>query len=145
MPAGSAKNPADAKFHFEFASDLAAVRPVQNAIVEAVEKHRFDEDSIFAIKLALEEALINAVRHGNKLDPSKHVVVDAVVTNKKLVVTIGDEGPGFDRSKVPDPTALENLERPTGRGLLLIETYMDDVKFLNKGRSIQMTRLNRAK
>src|SRR4051812_44096824 len=86
---------------FNFASDLVTGHDVQKQIMDAVESFGFHCDSVFAIKLALEEALINAIRHGNKLDPQKMVRVEARISPKRAEITIEDEGPGFQRCDVP--------------------------------------------
>jgi serine/threonine-protein kinase RsbW len=107
-----------------------------------VQKCGYSEEAVFAIKLSLEEALINAIKHGNKLDPTKKVYIEAKVDSRKMQITIEDEGPGFDRSSVPDPTADENLCKCSGRGILLIEAYMDSVKWTNHGRRVTMLKKN---
>lgn len=98
----------------------------------------------FAIELALEEAIVNAIKHGNRCDHSKHLNLMATVGPKQAEITVEDEGAGFDRCCVPDPRTDENLEKSTGRGLLLIESYMNSVKWSNNGRRITMIRRNDA-
>src|SRR5438093_5052781 len=126
--------------HFVISSDFSEGRAVQKAILDAVHRCGFDPDSAFAIKLALEEAMINAIRHGNKLNPEKKVHVDAMVNDREAQITIEDEGPGFNRATVPDPTSEENLTKCSGRGLLLMETYMTSVEYSNKGRRRHMVK-----
>ena len=130
----------DSTFHFVFSSDYARMRDVQGELVNAVVAHAFDDESVFAIKLALEEGLINAIKHGNKLDPEKTVTVDATVTDDRAEFSILDQGPGFERVEVPDPTDEANLEKSSGRGLLLIEAYMTEVKYYEQGRRLHMLR-----
>ena len=130
----------DSTFHIVFPSDYTRMREVQSQLVDAVASHRFDDESIFAIKLALEEGLINAIKHGNKLDPAKTVTVDATVTDERAEFTISDQGPGFVRVEVPAPTDEANLEKSSGRGLLLIEAYMTEVKYHDNGRRLHMLR-----
>jgi serine/threonine-protein kinase RsbW len=125
-----------------FASDFNVARDVQRRILAAVITHRFDDKDTFAIKLALEEAFVNAIKHGNKLDPAKHVHVDTTVTNEQAEIIIEDEGPGFDRGCVPDPTAEENLDKCSGRGILLMEAYMDHVEYSKGGRRVRMIKKN---
>jgi serine/threonine-protein kinase RsbW len=127
-----------------FASDFNVARDVQRQILDAVARHRFDGQSTFAIKLALEEAFVNAIKHGNRLDPAKHVHVDTTVSNERAEINIEDEGPGFDRTCVPDPTAEENLDKCSGRGILLMEAYMDHVDYSNGGRRVRMIKKNGA-
>ena len=105
---------------FSIPSDFAAGREVQKKILDKVARSGFNDQSAFAIKLALEEALINAIKHGNKLDPGKKVTIEAKVTNNMAEIVIEDQGPGFQRESVPDPTAEENLEKCSGRGILLM-------------------------
>jgi serine/threonine-protein kinase RsbW len=123
-------------------SDYAASRDVQKAILDEVSRCNYGEGCFFAIKLALEEGMNNAVKHGNKLDPAKKVRVDYSVTPQRFEITIEDEGPGFDPTKIPDPTAEENLEKCSGRGLLLIGAYMTKVEYLNGGRTLHMVKVN---
>jgi serine/threonine-protein kinase RsbW len=127
------------------ASDYADAREVQRLIREEVEKAGFDPDSQFAIKLALEEALINAIKHGNKLDKNKRVQVEWRVTPQFVEIMIEDEGPGFERSSVPDPTDEGNLEKLTGRGILLIESYMNSVEWSNGGRRVRLVKKNQGR
>jgi len=122
---------------FVIPSDLDEARRVQEAI-EAVVKSAFAEHEAFAVKMAVEEALVNAIKHGNQMDPGKSVRVTYALGAERFDVRITDEGPGFNPEDVPDPTAPENLERPCGRGLLLIRYYMTDVSFLDNGRTIAM-------
>jgi serine/threonine-protein kinase RsbW len=129
---------------FVIPSDLERGREVQEIILRACREAGFDEDAFFAVKLALDEAVTNAIKHGNKLDPRKQVEVVASVTGQGVHIEIRDEGPGFDRATVPDPTCEENLDKCSGRGLLLIEAYMSSVTWSEDGRSIRMTKHNTA-
>ncbi len=128
---------------FVIPSDLEAARRVQEEI-EAAVKPFFTEGDAFAVKMAVEESLVNAIKHGNQMDQKKSVVVALEITPDAIAVCITDEGSGFNPDDVPDPTAPENLERPCGRGLLLIRYYMSDVSFRNSGRTIVLTK-NRKK
>jgi serine/threonine-protein kinase RsbW len=119
-------------------SDPAAVRGIQDRILQQVSDHGYDSQCHFAVKLALEEALINAIKHGNRLDPNKKVHVEYKVDPRQVEITIEDEGPGFDRHGVPDPTLDENIEKCSGRGILLIEAYMTSVQWSRGGRRVSM-------
>jgi serine/threonine-protein kinase RsbW len=126
-------------FVLSIASDLAEARRVQSEIEQVLHQvSAFSEREIFAIKLAVEEALVNAIKHGNQMDPDKSVRVAYTLRPDRFDVRITDEGPGFNPDEVPDPTAPENLERPCGRGLLLIRYYMTAVTFQDDGRTIAM-------
>lgn len=119
-------------------SRLDDARVMEEQILEAAEQKGFDEGDMFAIKLALEEAFVNAVKHGNQDDATKHVSVSYEVTDDELRVTIADEGTGFDPGGVPDPTDDANLERPCGRGLMLIRAYMDEVEHSPNGNEVRL-------
>ena len=123
-------------------SDPAAVRHVQDRILDEVSRCGFDPQSHFAVKLALEEALINAIKHGNRLDPKKSVHIEYKVNKKQLDVYVEDEGPGFKRNGVPDPTLDENIEKCSGRGILLMEAYMNKVHWSRGGRRVHMIKKN---
>lgn len=128
------------KFDFEMASDFVQGREVQEAILGAVNEHKYSDNDIFAIKLALEEAMINAIKHGNRLDPTKRVKIKASVSAEAFDIVIQDEGAGFVRADIPDPTLDENLEKNCGRGIMLIEAYMNEVDWADGGRRLHMMR-----
>lgn len=88
-----------------------------------------DEDASFHVTMAVREATVNAVLHGNEYDPSKHVTFSYENNGHDLVFTIGDEGRGLDLDSLPDPRDEENLMRGTGRGIFLIRSMMDEVHF----------------
>jgi len=125
-------------------SDLTAAREVQTEIETVLQQAEFAERDIFAIKLAIEEALVNAIKHGNGMDANKKVRVNCRVCSERFEIHIADEGPGFDPEDVPDPTAPENLERPCGRGLLLMRHYMTEVDYHDRGRSVRMAKVRNA-
>jgi serine/threonine-protein kinase RsbW len=89
----------------------------------------FDEDERFRMAMAVREAAVNAVLHGNEYDPAKKISVSLENTGKSLVIKISDEGKGVDPDTLPDPLAPENLLRGTGRGIFLIRSFMDEVHF----------------
>jgi serine/threonine-protein kinase RsbW len=109
---------------------------VNEEILARMQEAGFTEKDIFSMRLALEEAIVNAIRHGNSGDPAKSVLVRYRVTQQEVVTEIEDEGPGFDPDNIPDPLASENLERPTGRGLFLIRYYMTSVTFNERGNCV---------
>jgi serine/threonine-protein kinase RsbW len=125
-------------------SDLAEARRVQGLIEEALQASAFSEHDIFAIKLALEEALVNAIKHGNQMDPDKRVFITYRVTTDRFEICITDEGAGFNPDDVPDPTAIENLERPCGRGLLLMRGFMTAVEYHGCGNCVSMSKVREA-
>lgn len=123
-------------------SDFNAAREVQKRILDDVKDIDYSAQATFAIQLALEEGLINAVKHGNKFDSTKNVHVEAKIDPVQAEIIIEDEGSGFDPSDVPDPTLEENLEKCSGRGILLIGAYMDFVEWTNGGRRLRMIKKN---
>ena len=117
---------------------------LQEEIIEKVKQAAFSEHDILALKLALEEAVVNAVKHGNKMDPAKQVRVQYRITARCCDVVIEDEGPGFNPAELPDPTAPENLECCGGRGILLMRAYMSNVVFNPQGNKVTLTKFNEA-
>jgi serine/threonine-protein kinase RsbW len=136
------RTPAIFREEWRIASNFDESKVVQKQIVDDVARRGFNHQCIFAIKLALEEALNNAIRHGNRLDKIKHVHIKAIINDKQSEIIIEDEGPGFDRAGVPDPTLDENLEKCSGRGILLIEAYMDRAEWTKGGRRLRMIKRN---
>jgi serine/threonine-protein kinase RsbW len=118
------------------ASDLREACAPKQAVLTELERCGYDEGAVFAMKLALEEALTNAVKHGNRSDPGKKVTVRYGVGPEKAVVIVRDEGPGFIPEGVPDCTCEERLSVPSGRGIMLIRAYMDEVSYRDQGREI---------
>lgn len=123
-------------------TDLQAARAVEREVLERVRSLGYTSEAIFAIKLALEEALINAIKHGNAGDSAKCITIEYAVTRARAVLVVIDEGSGFRPSDVPDPTADENLECPTGRGIMLMRAYMDAVEFNERGNAVRLTKRN---
>jgi serine/threonine-protein kinase RsbW len=122
-------------------SDPAEARRVQRDVEQALQSLRYSDRDIFSIRLALEEAVVNAIKHGNQMDRSKKLRIAYTVGPDRCDVLIGDEGSGFDPADVPDPTAAENLERPCGRGLMLMRHYMTAVAFRERGTVVAMSKL----
>lgn len=92
----------------------------------------------FNLRVALAEALANAIIYGNRLDPDKFVDVRVVVTRSGLTLNVCDQGDGFDPDAVPDPTLPDRVERPDGRGLFIIRKLVDEVRFNERGNTICM-------
>ena len=110
-------------------STMESVEVVEAAADELAVEAGLDEDQRFHILMAVREATINAVLHGNEYDPARFIEVTLENTGEDLKITIADEGRGFDPEKVPDPLKEENLLRGTGRGIFLIRSLMDEVHF----------------
>jgi serine/threonine-protein kinase RsbW len=113
---------------------------VEAAILGALSRAGYPDASVFAVRLALEEALVNAFRHGHRNLPKDLTVsVSFRISSDRLTVAVTDQGPGFDPGDIPDPTEDENLEKPSGRGLMLIRSFMTDVKHELGGRRLIMS------
>lgn len=123
-------------------SELDAAGEAERKLLDEVARHGYSEASTFAIKLALQEGICNAIKHGNRFDADKTVEITFDVDCDKAVVIISDEGEGFEPGGLPDPTADENLEKPTGRGIMLMRAYMDEVRFNERGNQVQMVKRN---
>ena len=122
------------------ASELTAARQVEQHLITRLRQRSCPQDVLFAIRLALEEALSNAIKHGNGLDPSKTVTVKFSVGPDELRIVITDQGGGFDPSGVPDPTTDDHLEEPNGRGIMLMRAYMDEVDYNSRGNEVRMVK-----
>ena len=121
-------------------STPSAIFEVWKWIQSKLETNNFSQTDIFAVHLALEEAFINAVKHGNRNDSTKKVKIDYLVSLDKIEITMMDEGGGFAPEDVPDPRYGENLYKTEGRGLLLMRSYMDVVEFNEQGNRVFMVR-----
>jgi serine/threonine-protein kinase RsbW len=121
-------------------SKPSGLREPCERLLSLLEEKGYTQEDMFAVHLALEEAFLNAVRHGNKMDPTKKVVLEYVIDEEKAEIRMTDEGQGFDPRSIPDPRVGENLYRPEGRGLLLIHAYMDVVEHNARGNGLRMVR-----
>jgi serine/threonine-protein kinase RsbW len=95
------------------------------------------------ILIALDEAIVNAIKHGNRNDPQKQVCIVADMSAHSAKFTVKDQGPGFEYDQLPDPTDPSRLLIPSGRGLLLIKHIMDDVQYNDRGNEIRMVKTRR--
>ena len=115
------------------------VERVQTQVADALRERGYDNDSMFAVRLCLEEALVNAFRHGNRFEPGLVVKFRASIGPDTCTFEVEDQGEGFDPDGVPDPTAHENLEIPSGRGIMLMRAYMSSVEYVPPGNCIRIT------
>ncbi len=109
-------------------STLETVDNAEQAASRVAAAAGFDEDQVMQISMAVREAAVNAVLHGNAYDPAKKVRLEFEQSGADLVITIRDQGKGLDLAKIPDPLAPENLLKTSGRGIFLIRSFMDDVQ-----------------
>ncbi len=124
---------------FRLSSTMESVSEVEAAADRLAEEAGLGEDERFHIAMALREAAINAVMHGNEYNPKTFIDVSLENTGKDLVFTIADQGHGFDPDHLPDPLAPENLLRGTGRGIFLIRSLMDEVHFRQLDPGTELT------
>ncbi len=119
-------------------SKMSNLRIIENAIDEITNAIGINQDNYGKILVATLEAVNNAITHGNKANPQMLVDVEIVVDNNDMKVTVTDEGPGFNPSSIPDPTAPENIEELSGRGVFLMSKLADSIKFNERGNSVTM-------
>jgi serine/threonine-protein kinase RsbW len=117
-------------------SERGASRQVTDELLEQLGAFGWAPSEIFNIHLAVEEAIVNAIIHGNKLDPAKRVHVDCEVSHDLARIRITDEGDGFDPARVPDCTLEDRLDVPSGRGVMLMRTFMTRIEYNAKGNSV---------
>ncbi len=123
----------------ELVYDRKQINMLIDHILDQAESQGYSSSALFAIRLAIEEAITNAFEHGHeKLDPSTPIRVEYAVTKYAVEVAIEDQGPGFSPSTLPDPTLQENLSKPSGRGVMLMQAYMTDVHFNNTGNRVKL-------
>ena len=118
--------------------DRDQIEAAVSGLLDGMVRLGFDESSAFAVRLAVEEAINNGFRHGNKSHPDKVVRLAWRATPEQVELEVVDQGEGFDPGAVPDPTAEENLEIPSGRGLMLMRAYMNHVEYLEPGNRVRM-------
>lgn len=132
--------PAASQLNVRIPSNTTDGLAVQERIIALMEQHEYSMRDVFAMRLSLEEAITNAIRHGNKSAEDKFVTVEAEVSNERLRVVVQDEGDGFVPDEVPDPTTLEFIERASGRGLMLMRAYLNFFEYSDGGRTLTMER-----
>jgi serine/threonine-protein kinase RsbW len=128
------------KIEFELPSDLALMNGVLQYLLERVAKLGLITLEGSNLFVALDEAFVNAVKHGNKNDPTKLVRVGAELSPKEACFTIEDEGEGFDVQTIPDPRDPSNLFKSSGRGVLLMYNIMDEVEYNAQGNRVKMVK-----
>jgi len=116
------------RLSYKLDSTLETVDNAEQTATRIASESGFGEDEVMQIAMAVREAAVNAVLHGNAYDPEKKVEIEFVRTKEDLVIFIRDQGKGLDLAKVTDPLAPENLLKTSGRGIFLIRSFMDDVQ-----------------
>jgi len=136
--AGARRDPSSGGWRRELdlPSERGASRLIMEELLEQLGHHGWEPTDIFGIHLAVEEAIVNAIVHGNKLDPAKTVRVSCEVTPQLARIEITDAGAGFDPGSVPDCTLDERLEVPSGRGVMLMRSFMTTIAYNACGNSV---------
>ncbi len=133
--------PADTTKHRRVIRSLnAEANALLQEIIDALTAAGHDSDTVFSVRLAMDEALANAIRHGNKSDTQKTVAVEWELKPRSISLSVEDQGGGFDPGGVPDPTLEENLTRPSGRGVMLMRAYMSSVTFNANGNRVTLVK-----
>jgi serine/threonine-protein kinase RsbW len=121
-----------------FGPEAEGLSEFEEALDRALADHGYAESELFAIRLAVEEAVANGINHGNRRDPDKRVTLTCTVDSDRVFVAVEDEGEGFDPGSVPDPTDDANIEIPSGRGLMLMGAYMSEIRYVPPGNRVEM-------
>lgn len=119
-------------------NDPDEIRDAENNLLMAVEQMGYSSASAFAVRLALEEAVVNGFKHGNQNRPGSTVKLEWSVDTDRIRILVEDQGVGFEPDQVPDPREPENLERPSGRGIMLMRAYMTRVEYSKSGNRVEM-------
>jgi serine/threonine-protein kinase RsbW len=125
-------------WHLAQLSYTDEVVPLIDAFATEMSSQGYPTNDIFGMRLSLEEALVNAIKHGHRYDPTKRVSVRYCVKTERVLVEVRDQGSGFDSADVPDPTTPNNWERPSGRGLLLMRRYTSWLRFNARGNCVRL-------
>ena len=128
-------------FAVKIPSETSQGREIQERIIGLLESRSYPDRDLFGVRLALEEALVNAIKHGNGMDPAKQVRVDCTFDEDRVTIVIEDVGPGFDVGSVPDPTSEENLDKPGGRGIMLMRSFMSRVEYNDSGNRLLLEKI----
>lgn len=136
--------PQSLEFEEVFPSDVVAAQRVQERVIRALEDFHYSPRDIFCMRLAIEEAVTNAIKHGNRRDLAKTVRVSCDVDARRVRLIVEDEGPGFDLQSVPDPTADENLDKPSGRGIRLMQSFLSSVEYNERGNRVTLVKYREA-
>jgi serine/threonine-protein kinase RsbW len=120
-------------------STLESVNQCEQTASQMAARAGFADDEQYQVAMAVREAAVNAVLHGNAYDPGKRFMVAYEMKDESLVITITDQGKGLDAANIPDPLSPENLMKGSGRGIFLIRAFMDEVKFRNMNPGTEIT------
>lgn len=121
-------------------SQRSELPPARDEIIASLRALGYPQQDLFAVRLALNEALVNAIEHGNSSDPSKKVTVVCQIEPERAEITVTDQGSGFEPASVPDCTTDENLCKACGRGIAMMRGFMDTVEFEGKGNTVRLVK-----
>ena len=121
-------------------SDSKQCAELVRELLELLEKENWTQDDIFGIRMAVEEAVMNAIKHGNDDDPDKKVYAEFRLEKDRFYAKISDQGRGFCPADVPDPTLTANLEKTSGRGVKLMKTFVDECRYNSCGNSVELVK-----
>ncbi|MDP3467138.1 MAG: ATP-binding protein [Daejeonella sp.] len=126
-------------YTLQLPSRIDSITIVENFIDELSTKYSFSDELYANVLTCLSEAVINAIVHGNRENLDKKVYINLeVIEEKRLIFTISDEGEGFDFNNIPDPTAPDNIEKLSGRGVFIIKKLADQCIFNSKGNELEL-------
>ncbi len=129
------------KFEIRIPSEPDCSAKVIHELLDQLEKNGWSNKDTFGIHMAMEEAMMNAIRHGNHCAPDKEVEILIELSKDRFYAKITDQGCGFNPEELPDPTDDENLEKTSGRGVMLIKSFVDDAAYNEKGNSLELTKM----
>ena len=136
MPMASISQPWTWCYDRVIPTEVAAGRQVLSDVLTRLEAEHWSQHDIFSIHLAMEEALVNAIQHGNRLDRRKQVHMICCLGPDRIRIEIADEGAGFDPNTLPDPTCPEQIHSPCGRGVMLMRAFMSRVQYNAAGNRV---------
>lgn len=126
-------------------SRIESIAEAAAVAAEVAGRSGFSDEALFGIDMAVREAVTNAVLHGNKQDETKNVEIGFTTSHTALIITVRDQGTGFNLSCVPDPTAEQNLLKASGRGILFMRNFMDDVQWEQHPKGGTVVRMTKKK
>jgi serine/threonine-protein kinase RsbW len=133
----------DDPVYFQYVNYYEEMDPVVSVILSAMDSFGYTDDSIRKMKIVMTELLVNAIHHGNKLVFSKKVTMGHLIDKNRAVISIMDQGSGFNPDSIPDPTIPENLSKDSGRGLFIVRHYVDAISFNKKGNRVTVTKYHK--
>lgn len=150
MPTGTALGKAtpsvtEETTELKLESRIESIARAADVAAQVVRRFEFNEEAAFGIDMAVREAVTNAILHGNKKDEAKTVEVAFRGSNQMIEITVRDRGEGFDLSSVPDPTDPQNLMKTSGRGILFMRTFMDEVQYSHHAEGGTVVRMTKRK